>query len=90
VVAELFAGAATMLAARAAMSAGWSARARLAREAAHDLRTPLTVLHGYISMLEDGSFPRERTHQVVTLLSGKTRELNEKIDAMLERMRVSA
>jgi hypothetical protein len=37
-------------------------------------------------MLEDGSIPREQARQLAALLGGKTRELNEKIDSLLERV----
>jgi signal transduction histidine kinase len=83
---ELAAGGTAMVAARLAAGNASRARAQVALDASHDLRTPLTVLHGYLSMLEDGSIPREQARQLAALLGGKTRELNEKIDSMLERV----
>jgi K+-sensing histidine kinase KdpD len=82
---EIFAGSAAAVAARAAAVSAWRARCAIAREVSHDLRTPLTVLHGYISMLEDGTLPSERTRNLMPLLACKTRELNERIDAVLAR-----
>lgn len=87
VISELGAGAGAMVAARAAARSVWSTRSQLAREASHELRTPLTVLHGYISMLADASFPPEQASELVPLLLGKTREINDRIDAMLDRVR---
>jgi signal transduction histidine kinase len=84
---ELASGSASIVLARLAAGQSRRARAEVAREAEHDLRTPLTVLHGYISMLEDGSFPRERTRQLVSLLATKTDEINQSIDSMFERIR---
>jgi signal transduction histidine kinase len=86
-LAEIGSGAIAMVAARAAASSVRGARARLAKEASHDLRTPLTVLHGYLSMLEDGSLPPDRARHVAALLGKKTRELNERIDNVVERIR---
>jgi signal transduction histidine kinase len=84
---EVAGGSSAFVLARLAAAESRRARARVAREAEHDLRTPLTVLHGYISMLEDGSFPRERTRQLVSLLAIKTYEINQSIDSMFERIR---
>ena len=84
---EIVAGSAVVLAARAAAVSAWRARREVAREASHDLRTPPTVLHGYISMLEDGTLPSELTRHLMPLLARKTRELNESIDAVLARVR---
>jgi signal transduction histidine kinase len=85
-ICELGAGGAAIVAARLAAGSASRARAQVARDASHDLRTPLTVLQGYLSMLEDGSIPRDQARQLATLLGGKTRELNEKIDTMLDRL----
>jgi membrane protein DedA with SNARE-associated domain len=87
---EILAGAAVAVAAHAAAASAWKARREMAREASHDLRTPLTVLQGYISMLEDGTLPSERARNLMPLLAGKTRELNEGIDAVLARVRDQA
>jgi len=84
--AEILAGAAALLAARVAAVRTWQARRELAKEASHELRAPLTVLHGYVSMVEDGTLPNDQARDLMPLLAGKTRELNERIDGLLARM----
>jgi signal transduction histidine kinase len=53
--------------------------------AAHELRTPLAVIKGYLSMLEDGTYvvPREIRDEVVSTLVVKTRELEGLVEALL-------
>jgi signal transduction histidine kinase len=65
--------------------------------AAHELRTPFTVLNGYLSMLRDGTFgePGERWMQPLAVLSTKAEELGRLVDdlligARLERDAVSS
>jgi signal transduction histidine kinase len=55
--------------------------------AAHELRTPITVLNGYLSMLADGSLGPEGGKRVVEILSGKTRELRTMVEQLLEAAR---
>jgi signal transduction histidine kinase len=53
--------------------------------AAHELRTPLAVIRGYLSMLEDGTYPvpdRTREEAVDTLVS-KAQELESLVESLL-------
>src|SRR5207253_9728907 len=60
--------------------------------AAHELRTPITVVMGYLSMMSDGTFgsvPDAWRRPFETLL-GKTRELNAIVADLLEASRIEA
>jgi signal transduction histidine kinase len=58
--------------------------------ASHELRSPLAVLRGYISMLEDGSLGRltEGMEAAVPVMTAKLREMNLLINQMLETARL--
>jgi signal transduction histidine kinase len=58
--------------------------------ASHELRAPIAVLRGYVSMLEDGSLGSlsESMRAVVPVMTGKLREMNLMINQMLETARL--
>ncbi len=58
--------------------------------ASHELRGPLAVLRGYISMLDDGSLGELTPPMklVVPIMTGKMREMNLLINQMLETARI--
>ena len=58
--------------------------------ASHELRSPLAVLRGYLSLLEDGSLGRlsESMEAAVTVMTAKLREMNLLINGMLETARL--
>ena len=58
--------------------------------AAHELRTPLSVLHGYLSMLQDGTFgePPPDWRRVLDVLNVKAGELNKIVDDLLTASRL--
>ena len=58
------------------------------RLASHELRGPLGVLGGYISMVEDGSLNESQLRQVLPVLSGKVLEMHRLVDQMLETARL--
>lgn len=59
------------------------------RLAAHEIRSHLAVLGGYLSMLEDGTIKDvpENMRPVVTEMRGKTRSIAQIVDDMLEDAR---
>jgi HAMP domain-containing protein/signal transduction histidine kinase len=56
--------------------------------AAHELRTPLSVITGYLSMLQDGSIPPEKAERPLRVLMGKATELNSIVDDLLTAARI--
>lgn len=57
--------------------------------AAHQLRTPISVLAGYLSMMSDGTLgrPPEGWDKTLRILMAKTRELNKMVDDLLDAAR---
>ena len=70
------------------MAAVERVKSEFLRLASHELRGPLGVLGGYISMLEDGSLDDEQMHRVLPVLGGKVVEMNRLVDQMLETARL--
>jgi signal transduction histidine kinase len=58
--------------------------------ASHELRGPLSVLRGYLSMIEDGSLGNLSSgmRQVLPVMTAKMREMNILINQMLETARL--
>jgi signal transduction histidine kinase len=66
------------------------ARSRFMTLAAHELRTPLAVIRGYLSLLEDGTYPvpdRTRAEAVETLVS-KAQELESLVELLVMAARL--
>lgn len=66
------------------------AKSEFLRLASHELRSPVAVLQGYISMLEDGELGDlpEAAAEVVPVLSDRVRAVNTLVDQMLESARL--
>ena len=60
--------------------------------AAHELRTPLSVITGYLSMLADGTLgsPGDAWRRPIDILNIKAAELNKLVDALLLAARMEA
>lgn len=58
--------------------------------ASHELRSPLAVMGGYLSMLEQGSLGtlKEEGQRAVAVLKARTLEMNMLVDQMLEATRL--
>ena len=74
------------------LSEALKARRQLMNAAAHQLRTPLTVIAGYVSMLQDETFGRlpDRFRDPVAAMQLKAREVVALIDEMLLAARVQS
>jgi two-component system, sensor histidine kinase len=68
------------------------AKSEFLNMAAHELRTPLAVIVGYLSMLHDGTFGElnEDWARVLQILSQKGEELNHIVDGLLTAARIEA
>jgi len=58
--------------------------------ASHELRSPLGVVRGYLTMLEDGSLSAADLPRVLPILIAKTQQTNLLINEMLETARLEA
>jgi HAMP domain-containing protein/signal transduction histidine kinase len=56
--------------------------------AAHELRTPLSVITGYLSMLQDGTLTPDKWDRPLRVLMGKATELNSIVDDLLTAARI--
>jgi signal transduction histidine kinase len=67
-------------------------KTRFLHLAAHELRTPITVLTGYLSLLSDGTLGAvpDGWKRSLEILMGKTRELNRIVADLLEASRIEA
>ena len=71
---------------------GNETKTRFLHMAAHELRTPITVVTGYLSMLSDGTLGNvpEGWRNPLEMLLGKARELNSIVADLLEASRIEA
>lgn len=56
--------------------------------ASHELRGPLAVVQGYISMMEEGALKGRQLRAVLPVLSAKMRQMNLLVNEMLETARL--
>ena len=76
----------------AATNAASEAKSAFLNMAAHELRTPITVLAGYLSMMDDGSLGPAPDLWAVPLqtLKAKTGELNRIMESLLKASQIDA
>jgi PAS domain S-box-containing protein len=65
-----------------------SARANFVSFSAHEMRTPLTLLSGYLTMLHDGDLAADEFKAAVPRLLARTDELRLLIEQMIESARL--
>jgi signal transduction histidine kinase len=64
------------------------ARIEFVNMAVHELRAPLTVLQGYLSMLTAGDVPPDAAQRVLATMGSKTAEMAGAVDEMLSMARL--
>src|SRR5579864_1852846 len=66
------------------------AKSEFMKMASHELRGPLSVIKGYLTLLQDGSLgdPPQRWREPLDILIGKTTELGKIMDDLLEVSRL--
>ncbi|MFN2466177.1 MAG: ATP-binding protein [Candidatus Dormibacteria bacterium] len=68
------------------------AKAKFMNMAAHELRTPLSVISGYLSLLQDGSLgqPPDSWSEPMSVIAGKVSELAYLVDDVLTAARLDS
>ncbi|MFN2465197.1 MAG: ATP-binding protein [Candidatus Dormibacteria bacterium] len=64
------------------------AKSEFLKLASHELRGPLGVLRGYLSMMTEGALDAEQMQHIAPLLSSKLTQINELVNQMLESARL--
>ena len=64
------------------------AKSRLLNLASHELRGPLAVLRGYVSMIADGTIKPDQIEAVIPILVAKATQMNSLVQQMLESARL--
>ena len=65
-----------------------AAKSQFLRLVAHDLRTPLGVVNGYLSMMQDDSIPATTLNRVLSIMRSKINEMNLLISQLLDIARL--
>jgi signal transduction histidine kinase len=66
------------------------AKSEFLQLASHELRSPIAVVRGYLSMLQDHSVGPAELDRVLPILLGKTQQMNLLINEMLETARLES
>jgi PAS domain S-box-containing protein len=64
------------------------AKSEFLKLASHELRGPLGVLRGYLSMMTEGTLDADQVQHVAPLLSTKLTQINDLVNQMLESARL--
>jgi len=56
----------------------------------HDLRAPLTLIHGFVSAFLDDTIPNERKHHYFTLMKEQTERMIKLVNDLLDMARIEA
>ena len=59
-------------------------KSQLLADISHDLKTPLTVVHGYLEAIRDGTIPEEEIETYMQVISGKICKINDLINTFHE------
>ncbi|MFY9616408.1 MAG: HAMP domain-containing sensor histidine kinase [Candidatus Dormiibacterota bacterium] len=64
------------------------AKTRFLKIASHELRGPLTLVKGYLSMMEDGTIPAGAPPQILNIMLSKVDQMSSMLTQMLETSRM--
>lgn len=64
------------------------AKTRFLKIASHELRGPLTLVKGYLSMMEDGSIPADAPPGVLNIMISRVDQMSSMLTQMLETSRM--
>ncbi len=56
----------------------------------HELKTPLTIIDGYLSAIQNGAIPREEQDRYITIVTDETKRLSRLIGSLLNLARIEA
>jgi signal transduction histidine kinase len=70
------------------MTALEEVKSRFLRLASHELRGPLALVRGYVSMIGDGSLQGEDVHKAVPVMLAKLSQMTGMLNEMLETARI--
>ena len=65
-------------------------RTEFVANVSHELKTPMTVIGGYVDGILDGTIPPERQHYYMQIVSDETKRLSRLVRSMLEISRMEA
>ena len=57
---------------------------------AHELRTPMTTIKGFVDGILDGTIPAEKHHQYLTIVSDEVKRLSRMVRSMLDLAKIEA
>ncbi len=56
----------------------------------HELKTPLTIIDGYLSAIQNGAIPKEEQERYITIVTDETKRLSRLIGSLLNLARIEA
>lgn len=65
-------------------------RSAFVANVSHDLRTPMTVISGYVDGILDGTIPEEKRDYYLEIISGEVRRLSRLVNSLLEISRMQS
>ena len=65
-------------------------RSAFVANVSHDLRTPMTVISGYVDGILDGTIPEEKRDYYLGIISGEVRRLSRLVNSLLEISRMQS